>query len=114
MTPQLFNPFEDRLSRDIRNGLSETIIEVLENGSLRDRNGRSFSYRRQSLGSTYTAYIDQRLKRYEVLQIETRADCGLLLQAAVLWDLGLFFEVHEILEPAWMEVTVMKKDCCRP
>ena len=29
-----FNPFEDRLSRDIRNDLSETIIGTIENRSL--------------------------------------------------------------------------------
>lgn len=102
MTPQLFNPFEDRLSRDIRNGLSETIIEVLETGSPETAVAAASSYRRQSLGSIYTAYIDQRLDRYKCALAALNPGDSVLHQAAVLWDLQLFFEVHEILEPAWI------------
>ena len=100
-----FNPFEDRLSRDIRNDLSETIIGTIENRSLAEAEKIAASYRARNLSSIYTDYIDQRLKRYGVAVETLKADSGLLVQAAVLWDLGLFFEVHEILEPAWMEVT---------
>lgn len=100
-----FNPFEDRLSRDIRNDLSETIIGTIENRSLAEAEKIAASYRARDLSSTYTNYIDQRLKRYGMAVETLKADSGLLVQAAVLWDLGLFFEVHEILEPAWMEVT---------
>jgi hypothetical protein len=104
-----FNPFEDRLSRDIRNDLSETVIELLESGSIAGAEEVAAGYRQQNLTTQYLDYIDERLQRY-MLALETlSADCGLLDQAAVFWDLELFFEVHEILEPAWIKATGDKK-----
>jgi hypothetical protein len=100
-----FNPFEDRLSRDIRNDLSETVIELLESGSLAGAEEVAAGYRRQNLAKQYLDYIDERLKRYGLALKILSEDCGLLDQAAVFWDLELFFEVHEILEPAWMDAT---------
>ena len=105
MDSMQFNPFEDRLSRDIRNDLSETIIEALKNRSLAEAEKVAQSYLSQNLSSTYTDYIDKRLKCYGMALKLLKVDGSLLDQAAVLWDLGLFFEVHEILEPAWMGMT---------
>lgn len=102
MPPQKFNPFEDRLSRDIRNDLSETIIEVLDSGSLAAAEQAASDYRLQGLGHVYVDYIEQRLKRYSRALKMLPDGAPLLSRAAVLWDLRLFFEVHEILEPAWM------------
>ena len=100
-----FNPFEDRLSRDIRNDLSETIFEVLHANSLASAEAVAAVYRQQDLESPYLDYIDQRLKRYgQALELLEHTS-PLLDQAAVLWDLGLFFEVHEILEPDWIDAT---------
>ncbi|RZW23232.1 MAG: DUF309 domain-containing protein [Desulfobulbaceae bacterium] len=103
MDSMQFNPFEDRLSRDIRNDLSETVIELLESGSITGAEEVAAGYRRQNLAAQYLQYIDERLKRYGLALEILSEECGLLDQAAVFWDLELFFEVHEILEPAWME-----------
>ena len=86
-----FNPFEDRLSRDIRNDLSETIIGTIENRSLAEAEKIAASYRARNLSSTYTDYIDQRLQRYGMAVETLKANSGLLVQAAVCWDLGLCF-----------------------
>ncbi len=102
MAPQRFNPFEDRLSRDIRNDLSETIIEVLDDHSIEAAENMASSYRQQNLERVYNDYIDQRLDRYSRALAALKPGDSLLHQAAVLWDLQLFFEVHEILEPAWI------------
>lgn len=103
MKAPLFNPFEDRLSRDIRNNLSETIFEVLHTGSLAPAEAAAAAYRQQGLEAPYLLYIDQRLKRYgQALELLEHSS-PLLDKAAVLWDLGLFFEVHEILEPDWID-----------
>jgi len=102
MTLQKFNPFEDRLSRDIRNDLSETIIEVLDSGTIGAAELIASEYRRQNPGHIYIDYIEQRLKRYSQALALLPGDAQLMHQAAVLWDLQLFFEVHEILEPAWI------------
>lgn len=103
MDSMQFNPFEDRLSRDIRNDLSETVIGMLESGSLADAERIAAGFRPKNLAAHYLEYIDERLKRYSIALKILPEDCGLLDQAAVFWDLELFFEVHEILEPAWMD-----------
>ncbi len=90
------------LCRDIRNDLSEAIIEVLGSGSLTAAERAASRYRRPGLGHLYTDYIEQRLARYRQALTRLPSGAPLLCQAAVLWDLQLFFEVHEILEPAWM------------
>ena len=109
MAPQRFNPFEDRLSRDIRNDLSETIIEVLGEHSIEKAEKAASSYRRQDLDQIYRDYIDQRLDRYSRALTVMKPGDSLLRQAAVLWDLQLFFEVHEILEPAWIAASGTEK-----
>lgn len=102
MTLQKFNPFEDRLSRDIRNDLSETIIEVLDSGTIAAAERMASEYRLKNLGHIYIDYIEQRLARYSQALALLPGDAPLMHQASVLWDLQLFFEVHEILEPAWI------------
>ena len=104
-----FNPFEDRLSRDIRNDLSETVIEVLASGSIAKAEKVAEGYRRQDLADIYEKYIADRLQRYDLVLKTLSEGCGLLDQAAVLWDLELFFEVHEILEPAWIGASADEK-----
>ena len=102
MTLQKFNPFEDRLSRDIRNDLSETIIEVLGSGSIEAAERTASAYRLKNPERIYSDYIDQRIDRYRQALALLPRNAELMSQAAVLWDLQLFFEVHEILEPAWI------------
>lgn len=109
MDANQFNPFEDRLSRDIRNDLSESIMQVLADRSLEPACEAAARYRALDLPAAHARYIDQRLERYGEALSCISADHDLLHQAAVLWDLGLFFEVHEILEPAWIEATGDRK-----
>ena len=109
MDTSQFNPFEDRLSRDIRNDLSETVSQLLESGSTAGAEEVAAGYRQKNLTQHYLDYIDERLKRYNLALETLSEDCGLLDQAAVFWDLALFFEVHEILEPAWIKATGEQK-----
>lgn len=105
----IFNPFEDRLSRDIRNDLSESIIEVLSSGCLDAAEKAAAQHRQSNLPQAHAGYIEQRLQSYAEALSRLDPDSELLCQAAVLWDLALFFEVHEILEPAWIEATGERK-----
>lgn len=109
MDANRFNPFEDRLSRDIRNDLSESVMEVLAGRSLDPANQAAARYLALDLPAAHARYIDQRLERYGKALSRITADSDMLLQAAVLWDLGLFFEVHEILEPAWIKAAGDRK-----
>lgn len=104
--PEIFNPFEDRLCRDIRNDLSESILEVISSHSIEPARQAADRYLVQELEPVYTTYIHSRLERYAsaLTQLEPDSQNGLVL-AARLWDLRLFFEVHEVLEPEWMTAT---------
>lgn len=100
-----FEPFQDRLSRDIRNGLSTAfIIEAVASLDPEPVRRTAAQYLEQAVGECYREYIEERLLRYEkALARFRRGPSAVLWQAAVLWDLQLFFEVHELLEEAWLK-----------
>lgn len=102
MTDQLFNPFEDRLSRDIRNDLSEGLAEAVESGDDAKLLATVAKYRNSGLAACYGNYLEDRFNRYKkaLAAIVGKIDDP-IAQALVLWDLGLFFEVHEVLEHRW-------------
>ena len=80
-----FDPFNDRLSRDIRNTLSGAFINALS--------------RKQT--SDYQAAAEKWLAEKP---IASRLDDA-LLQSLVLWNNGLFFEFHEHLERIWHQTS---------
>lgn len=106
-----FNPFEDRMSRDIRNDLSKSLAEVIQTRTLTPAQAVADRYRSQNLQRGYIDYIDNRLASYtstlELLDGAAQPDA--LVTAALLWDLELFFEVHEILEPLWIRAQGARK-----
>ena len=103
MTPPRFEPFQDRLSRDIRNELSAALPLALAQNALTPVEGVAQRYLQQDLASPYLAYIEARLAGYtKAFAMIARTEAkDALAKALVFWDLGLFFEVHEILEQAW-------------
>jgi hypothetical protein len=102
MTDTLFNPFEDRLSRDIRNSLSEGLAEAVETGSTEKLVQTVAYYRQQHLADYYHAYLEDRYARYtDALEKIHAVISDPIHQGMILWNLGLFFEVHEVLEHAW-------------
>ena len=98
-----FNPFTDRRSRDIRNGLSEALVEAM---AADDKN----IYRRVAnkwlttdLPPAFESYIRDRLNRYDQIM---SGDCGPhpsrpYARFIDIWNQGLFFEAHEYLETIW-------------
>jgi hypothetical protein len=103
----LFNPFEDRLSRDIRNDLSASLPQVLESRCLDSARSVADAYLQNNPAKIYRDYIERRLTAYrQVLEsLGPSRPPAPLTTAAVLWDLGLFFEVHEVLELHWLQAT---------
>ena len=103
MNPHPFDPFRDRLSRDIRNDLSASLLDCLQKGTLAPAQQIAAQYLAARPGPDHIAYIDDRLARYGqfLAQVADGPD-DVLWQGLHLWDLGLFFEVHEILEHAWL------------
>jgi len=104
-----FNPFEDRLSRDIRNDLSESIVDVLAKRSLAEAETVAASYLQDEPAGPYKDYIQTRLERYARALDQIQPETSLLHRAAILWNLNLLFEVHEILEPPWMVASGNRK-----
>ena len=110
MTKQLFDPFQDRKSRDIRNSLSTALFESVELGDKSKIYDAAKSYEDSGLTSPYSEYITNRLIRYEeALQTIWGGNEDPIWRALFLWDLKLFFEVHEVLEHAWYSAKGQEK-----
>ncbi len=102
MQDQRFNPFEDRRSRDIRNDLSSGLAAAIETGNHDKLTEIVSQFRSQPLADYYQEYLENRYARYRqaLAHIEDKI-IDPIEQGVVLWNLGLFFEVHEVLEHAW-------------
>jgi uncharacterized protein len=106
MGKDIFHPFEDRLSRDIRNRLSSSFIESIEKGAGKSMGKVTCPFLKSNPNSAYSEYIENRLVKYaKATSILESGPEILLWRGFVLWDLELFFEVHEILEHAWYTAT---------
>ncbi|WP_028579571.1 DUF309 domain-containing protein [Desulfogranum japonicum] len=104
MSETIFEPFMDRLSRDIRNQLSESLIDVLKQQSLQPAEQVASSFASRATAPCYQEYIAFRLQQYaKSLKIITDYHTDPLWQGFVLWDNELFFEVHEVVEHAWLK-----------
>lgn len=99
----LFDPFSDRTARDIRNGLSSALVAHLAGDEVGAVGRVAELWLAKGIGSPYEAYIRDRRKRYADLinVIESRDILDVRLQAIEMWNAGLFFEMHELLETIW-------------
>lgn len=106
-----FDPFEDRLCRDVRNDLSEAFAGSLAHVDMGPVKKIAEKFLDKDIGHIYRDYINERLKRYEKALniIQTRQIEDTFARALVLWDQELFFEVHEILEHAWLKAEGKEK-----
>jgi hypothetical protein len=99
-----FDPFNSRLARDIRNSLSKAFLEsVLERKPVYIQRKAS-EFLELDLEPAYQKYVSSRLSLYEaVLAVIGQEEIvDELLQAKLLWDYGLYFEMHELLERIWI------------
>ena len=108
--PLQFDPFRDRLSRDIRNDLSESLLTCLRDGLSTAARAVAERYLASPIEPCHRAYINDRLERYERFLALVRGESDPLRQGFVLWELGLYFEVHEILEQAWLRAEGTEKE----
>ena len=103
MADPMFDPFNDRLSRDIRNDLSESLLTCLRERRLLPARAVADRYLACHPAPVYAAYIQDRLERYgRFLAGVADDETDPLRLGFALWDLGLHFEVHEVLEQAWL------------
>jgi len=103
MRPFHFDPFRSRLARDIRNNLAKSFLQALaeKDASVFHRCGAA--YLQQHPGPGYAGYVKSRLAKYKeaFAMIEQGQSREVLQQAAIFWDLELYFEMHELLELEW-------------
>lgn len=99
------DPFMDRLCRDIRNDMSAALMRSLRHLDLTPVQEVASKYLAADLQLKYIRYIDDRMCQYsKVLQhISSSHSTDAFFRSLVLWDEGLFFEVHEILEQDWLQ-----------
>jgi hypothetical protein len=100
-TMNRFDPFNDRTSRDIRNTLSEVFVAAW-NGGAGDLVSAAADLRAKHPARRYRHYIDARMAAYQDALTARRAEASTLMdEMIVIWNRGLFFEVHELLEGHW-------------
>ena len=99
--PSCFDPFCDRLSRDIRNELSRSLLLCLRENNLTEAEKVAERYLAGPVDPCHRIYIRDRLANYERFLALAQGASDPLRLGFLLWDLGLHFEVHEIMEQAW-------------
>lgn len=101
---QRFDPFGDRTARDIRNSLSSALVSDLCGRSDRQVERMVRHWIRNAGDASYRSYVLDCRVRYARVQDRIRSDhlTEPRLQAVVLWNAGLFFEMHELLETIWL------------
>ena len=102
-----FDPFNNRLSRDIRNTLSEALMVALARMEPSAYRNEADGWFAKNPPASLVEYIQDRLRRYDRVfeQIKNGALKDPLLQSLVLWNNGLFFEFHDRLEGIWKQAT---------
>ena len=100
-----FDPFNNRLSRDIRNTLSEAFVEALMQADQAPFRSMAERWLSENLDDVYVTYIQDRLNRYDQAfdQLSVNRIIDAKRQALILWNWELFFEVHELLERVWQK-----------
>ena len=106
-----FDPFGNRASRDIRNTLSEAFVAAWQGAGV-DYAAVADRLCRRHTQPVYRAYIAGRLETYRAAMQDRRHldDPGLLDDVIVLWNRGLFFEVHELIESHWHEARGVRRE----
>jgi len=106
-SPAVFDPFNNRLARDIRNTLSDAFVEAVMKSDKSDYQNIARKWLAGNLDAIYADYIENRLERYEQVfeKIISNGIDDAKIQMLVFWNQGLFFEVHDHLERLWQQNT---------
>lgn len=105
--PEGFDPYSDRTARNIRNGLSRAFVRALAAGQPDPFLDEGTRWLETALQPACRIYIQDRFPRYETVltEIQGKKISDPLHKAVVIWNHGLFFEVHEQIEDFWHEST---------
>ena len=111
MNLKKFDPFNNRLARDIRNILSKSFLESLREKDASIFHKKAAEYLKQDLEQVYQVYVKTRLVKFDdvFVVIEHGQIHDGLKQAGILWEHGLFYEMHELLERYWKDSSGSKR-----
>jgi hypothetical protein len=100
-----FDPWTNRLARDVRNTLSESFLMALSQMEPSAYRDEADIWQTKNPSEIYLEYIQDRLQRYDrvIEQIKAQHLDDPLLQSLPIWNNGLFFEFHDHLEGIWMQ-----------
>ncbi|CCK78905.1 MULTISPECIES: DUF309 domain-containing protein [Desulfobacula] len=101
-----FNPFENRLSRDIRNTLGHCFVKAIQAKDPSFFHTASSQYQYGETQVHIKAYVNNRadfLKKTfdQMAAFNLQPDDDFFVIARILWNFELFFEFHEWLEIKW-------------
>ena len=110
-----FDPFKDRISRDIRNSLSKAFSDALARMEQSGYRDVADNWCAKNPSEIYLKYIQNRVQRYDRVfkQIKANHLDDALLQCLVIWNNELFFEVHDHLEGIWIQATGDKRQALK-
>jgi hypothetical protein len=99
-----FDPYRDRLARDIRNALSSALVKEIAGEAPGSLLKLADVWLSKGPAPLYQTYIHTRMGLYgqALDEIRTHQLVDTRYQAICLWNLGLFFEMHELLETLWL------------
>ena len=99
----IFDPYTDRMARDIRNSLSTALTKELIGDADGFLSAVADGWQEKALAPIYQSYIAGRMVFYRraISEIRSNQIVDPRIQAIYLWNLGLFFEMHELLETVW-------------
>ena len=99
-----FDPFNNRLCRNVRNALSEGFKDALERMALEPVQRTAGFFLDGDLPDVVRDYIDKRMTAYEGVLTDLRSCPGddPLDIAPRIFNRRLFFETHEYLETFWL------------
>jgi hypothetical protein len=105
-----FDPFNDRLSRDLRNDLSAGLLAALAGNTPTPFLTVAAAYRqRPDLPPYARGYLAERLACYQVILAAAKPDNPDQM-ALQFWNHELFFEFHELLEQRWLLASGIEKE----
>ena len=102
---EFFDPFKNRTARDIRNSLTTAFVSEIT-GKHPGAVGETVQFwLSRTLNPVYLDYIKEMQARYtQTLEAIRSTGCeDTRYQSVLLWNSGLFFEMHELLETIFIK-----------
>lgn len=99
-----FDPFNDRLCRDVRNALGEAFKSSIKERNIYPVDRVAVKILDKTLPPWVSDYVNRRLNDYTTVMATLSAQniTDPIDVSLVIWAQKLFFETHEFLEPYWM------------